>query len=295
MATDPERLAAYNAELERQRRRLLGLDQRARAATIREFVILHRQVLDILAGEIAAGTASVQLWQESRIQIEQAVAAFASRYQVTALELAAEGWTVGIDMAFEPMEAATIGLSVGRGISSELFDLATLTLPEMITNTGTEAQQRIAREIIGIATGSQTGEAALRNIGSNLSESLVFRSIRARSEAILTTEIGRIQSIATHASYERLQADVPGMRKRWRNAHLPGARQTHLAAEARYSEGGTTGPIPIDQLFTVDGEKGLYPRAGSFSAKNVVWCRCQSLAVLPEVLPAEPGVGVFGL
>lgn len=295
MATDAQRQAAYNAELERQRRRLLGLDRKARVATIREFVELHRQVLTILAGEIASGTASVQLWQESRIQIEQAVAAFTARYEVTALELAAEGWTIGTDLAFEPIEQASIALTVGRGISSELFDLATLTLPEMITNTGTEAQQRIAREIIGIATGSQTSEAALRNIGSNLSESLVFRSIRARSEAILTTEVGRIQSIATHASYERLQADVAGLRKRWVNAHLPGARETHLAAEARYAVGGTTGPIPMDQLFSVGGERGLYPRAGSFSARNVVWCRCQSLAVLPEVLPAEPGVGVFGI
>lgn len=163
---------------------------------------------------------------------------------------------------------------------------------DLIQNLSATARTRINLELVAVLTGTQTPFQAARKIGRNLTSANHFTSIAHRARAIMVTELGRAEAIGTQAAQEALVRrltdanDPTPVRKRWLNAHLPDARESHLEAERRYSRDGDIGPIPIDRLFKVAGQTALFPRDPSLTAAESVHCHCRSITVVGD---ADPG------
>lgn len=182
---------------------------------------------------------------------------------------------------------------VGAQVTQTQLALTANFSAELVGNVTSDLRRRITAEITGVVVGAKTPQEAAKAIGRNLRDPNHFRTIAHRARAIVVTETGRAQALGTQAAQQSLaetQAGVggPAPRKSWLNAHLPGARPTHLSAEARYAEGATPGPIPIDEHFVINGHRALYPRDPSLPASETVNCHCTSITVLPD---AEGALG----
>ena len=101
-----------------------------------------------------------------------------------------------------------------------------------------------------------------------------------RTEAIARTETIRASNAGSHALFQ----DWGVQRKEWLATHDGRARDTHLAAEFHYSEGGDPGPIPMDEAFVVGGYSMMYPGDSELGAPpgEIVDCRCVTLPVVEE-------------
>jgi uncharacterized protein with gpF-like domain len=134
------------------------------------------------------------------------------------------------------------------------------------------------------ALGSLSVQEAIDQVGRTLSDAGPFRSIAARAETIVRTEVLRIQSIATQARMKAQSQAVEkagwNLFKSWLTAGDVRVREAHIQAGKDYSEDGNPGPISVDASFVVDGEELLYPRDPSASASNSCNCRCVSRPVL---------------
>jgi len=108
------------------------------------------------------------------------------------------------------------------------------------------------------------------------------RSPRYRRDNIARTETIRASNAGSWGLFKGWGAEF----KEWLATPDRRTRPTHLRAWADYSEGGTPGPIPIDQPFIVGGEQLMFPGDPSGSCENVCQCRCTMLPFFPE-MPME--------
>jgi len=91
-----------------------------------------------------------------------------------------------------------------------------------------------------------------------------------RREMIARTETIRASNAGSQALFNDWGVEL----KEWIATPDNRARATHLAAWSDYSEGGTPGPIPMDQVFGVGGSSLMYPGDPSGSPGETINCRC---------------------
>jgi len=99
-----------------------------------------------------------------------------------------------------------------------------------------------------------------------------------RLEMIARTETHGAASAANHNLYRRIGAT----KKEWLATQDDRTRESHLAAERRYTEGGEIGAIPIDDKFVVGGVEMLHPGDKSAALKEIINCRCVEIPFIPE-------------
>jgi len=113
------------------------------------------------------------------------------------------------------------------------------------------------------------------------------RKPRPRRDLIARTETMRASNAGTYNLYmESGEVEL----KEWLAAHDRRTRDTHVQADATYREGGSIGPIPMDQPFIVGGFQMMYPLDGSMGAdiSEMANCRCTMAPVLYEFEEEEP-------
>lgn len=270
---------AYAKALEDLIARSDNLDRTARRQTIELLSRLRAEVVATIA-ETTPG--SRPAYRRALRSIDEAITRFVARYRISVNELQKAGFDLGIALAEQPLVDG--GFAVGvSGVSDQLVDLAAGFSADLIGNIGSELRKRINTELVAVALGTQTPTDAISKIGRNMTDPSTFRTIGARAQAIVTTEVGRVQSIATQARMSELSNTLPGLRKRWMHAHVGTPRPNHLAAEKRYGINGNTGPIGVDDDFTIGGHKARYPRDGRLPASETVNCRCSTAPILIEV------------
>lgn len=99
-----------------------------------------------------------------------------------------------------------------------------------------------------------------------------------RVEMIARTETHGAMSAANHSFFKRTGAT----HKEWFATADDRTRESHLVAWDRYSEGGTPGPIPIDEDFIVGGAVMRYPGDKSAPLREFINCRCVELPYYPD-------------
>lgn len=127
----------------------------------------------------------------------------------------------------------------------------------------------LERELLDvIANGESIAQAELRI--KDLSQ---FDRKRARATA--RTEI---LAASSQAHYESFWQSPSVTAKKWKHSGTKKitARETHMAMDGV--------ELPVDELFLIDGEFGLYPRDVSFSPKNRVNCGCALGPVVDEAI-----------
>jgi hypothetical protein len=75
--------------------------------------------------------------------------------------------------------------------------------------------------------------------------------------------------------------------KEWLSTPDDRVRASHDLAGATYAEGGSIGPIPLDEPFIVGGYPMMYPLDGSMGApaSEIVQCRCSVAPVIRDDVP----------
>lgn len=130
------------------------------------------------------------------------------------------------------------------------------------------------------------------NGGGLTAEELVWftdRKPRWRRELIARTESLRAANFGSHETCKSWNVEL----KEWLATSDARTRSSHLSAWAKYSEGGSPGPIPIDEPFRVDGAELMYPGDSSLGApaETVCNCRCTSIPFFREFPSDQAEIG----
>ena len=133
-----------------------------------------------------------------------------------------------------------------------------------ITGVNKTTQDAVARQL---RRGLDAGEG-LNDLTGRIKTTL--GSNRARALRIARTQTGGAVSTGRHAGMQSANVE----RKSWLTSRDKDVRDSHRAAESRYTEG-----IPLDQPFEVGGQMLMYPGDPSGSAAEIINCRCVELAM----------------
>jgi SPP1 gp7 family putative phage head morphogenesis protein len=107
----------------------------------------------------------------------------------------------------------------------------------------------------------------------------VFDGRRANAATIARTETAPAYNFATQEAWK--QSGVVE-KKQWLTARDEAVRHAHELADGQ--------EVPLDQPFTVDGEKLDYPGASNASAGNRINCRCTTVPVVRNLSAEKSGV-----
>lgn len=188
----------------------------------------------------------------------------------------------GIDDTQELLKM--VGIDVPRAfVSEEMAAITSQFSADLITNLTSNARGRI-NTILNTAsiTGEPTFEV-IQKIGANLTSPSVFKNIFTRAETIARTELNRVGAMVRQSQMSQAAQAVPKLRKYWMAIIDDRTRPSHFDADNDYNpEGGTIGPIPIDEPFVVGGEPLMFPRDPAGSAANTINCRCVSVPFTPD-------------
>ena len=267
-------------------------------------------MIDILADaqtDIAAQIAAIPWDSPSRAMLLRAQAgidqSLANLLQTTKTNLAtwqAEGHALGINLAIKPLGGERGFDLIAASVSLEQLQIMQGFSAELIQSIPEALRKRINAEITSVVVGAKTPFAAAKAIGFNLTDPNHFTSIAHRARAIVVTEVGRAQSLGTQVAQTELQrlltegGDPQQVQKRWLNGHLPGARLSHLEAEAKYSPEGSVGPIAVNAFYEIGGFKAYYPKDPSLPPSESVHCHCVSITVLTDDAGTMPPSGELG-
>ncbi len=267
-------------------------------------------MIDILADaqdEIANQIAAIPWDSPSRAMLQRAQAgidqSLANLLQTTQTNLAmwqAEGHAVGINLAIKPLGGERGFDLIAASVSLEQLQIMQGFSAELIQSIPETLRKRINAEITSVVVGAKTPFAAAKAIGFNLTDPNHFTSIAHRARAIVVTEVGRAQSLGTQVAQTELQrlltegGDPQQVQKRWLNGHLPGARLSHLNAEAKYAPEGSVGPIAVNAFYEIGGFKAYYPKDPSLPPSESVHCHCVSITVLVDDAGTLPPSGELG-
>ena len=245
--------------------------------------------LDTLRAQTLADLALVPQdggWPAHRLsvlltEIDEARVALAQRLSATLRDTTRQAWGIG-----ETAQARALDVRLApTALSLDQLFVAQSLHADLVRRVSDDFRARAARAVLVTVAGAQTPQQAMQQVGALLrtQPGRIGRGpIATQAERIIRTEVMTAFSLADQLADERLQQDVPGLRKWWDASGDSRTRPAHAAAERRYQPGGTEGPIPLDADFVVGGEKAAGPHDPRLSAKNRVNCRCVRMVWSPE-------------
>lgn len=267
------------------------LDDTAERAMLAVLDESRRSILASLAA-LESDSPSAAMYRAALAGVNTATANLADTMGRTIEDYQRQGFELGVRLALDPLETAGFRTLTNVVTTNQLQVLAGFST-DLVRGVADDVRRRATLEVTAVTVGAKTPAQAAAAIGSRINRG-VFSTVGHRARAIVVTEVGRAQALATQAAQAQLAERVPGVRKRWINSHLPGSRETHLEAEARYAPDGEIGPIPIDAEFEVAGFRALYPRDPSLPASESVHCKCVSITVIDDAAAATATAGTDG-
>jgi hypothetical protein len=191
------------------------------------------------------------------------------------------GFELGAKLVDEPSQILTSTLI---SVNKEAVQVAASFSAELIGGLTDELRNRINAVLRQAVLGNLSTMDTIKQIGASLNSAGPFKSIAARAENIMRTEVLRIQAIATQARMQVHAQQVKNvgftLLKQWLTSDDDRVRLTHVLAGLTYGRDGTVGPIAVEEKFVVGFEEALYPREASLSAQEACNCRCVASPVL---------------
>lgn len=187
---------------------------------------------------------------------------------------------LGTELADAPIKTVTQPLF---GVSSELAQVAAEYSAKLITNLSTSMLTEIDGVLRRAALGGLSPFDAIKQVGRSLTDPSIFRSIAARAETIVRTEVLRMQAIASQARM-KASADAVSRRgyrleKQWLTAGDKRVRATHVLVNEQIRA--------VDEPFEVGGEALMYPRDPAGSAEETINCRCVSAPLITKAYTVD--------
>jgi len=273
--------AQYQRRIAQIQRDVIRLDDRA----VRDL----NTFLAALRAETVADLAMVPQdggWKAHRLsvlltEIDQAKIALQQRLAATLRDATRQAWQMGSTAQSDALRLTPTALSVdqllvGQALQSNDLLVAQSLHPDLVNRVSADFRARAARAIMLTVSGAQTPQQAIAKVAALLKTEGAGSpgTIAAQAETVIRTEVMKVFSLADAIQHERIASDNPQIRKYWHATRDRRTREDHLAADARYRPGGTTGPIAVSEDFSVGGEKAKGPHDPRLSRKQTVRCRC---------------------
>lgn len=178
-------------------------------------------------------------------------------------------WGIGQDLIDKPLYDAGLGFGMPA-----LSDAVLVQMQEFgrlkLSGVADAAVDKIRTELsLGLA-GARTPAEVIKNIGRNLKEPSIFRSIQDRALTIYKHEVGKAFSAAGQARMSQAGKTLgEDFRKEWRHAgHPKVARASHLAADGQ--------TVKVDKPYIVGGVALMFPRDPAAPLEDTIGCGCDS-------------------
>ncbi len=281
MPSAPERAFAKRIK------ELLGqIDRLETDAVARALKLLERARRDVAArlAEVPAGSFTATHLKALKKSIGRTTAELLARYSAELDATITEA--VGLGAAFGETPVLLTSTELSPFVSRRLVETLQGYSATLVKGLNAYARRQIDLSLDRIALGISTPHEAILEIAGELSSPSVFRSLAARAEAIMRTEVNRAYSVATQARLTQVAQGAPGLKKQWVTAGDTRVRATHVAV------GGDI--VGADETFSVGGYAALYPRDPVLPAKETVRCRCHVVPVVDEETTASAGLQTVG-
>jgi hypothetical protein len=277
MATAPP--DRFVAALRRIQGEIDHLSDQAGAHLQAEIATLRRQVLAALAA-LPAGAASMRLAALDRA-LDDLAQRFAERYAVAVAPVQVAAVEAGAALSARPLIEAGLLFHVPQ-LSRRQVEAARAFQALLIRNAATETVEAISRDLrLAILRGEGVPEV-LGRVSGRLPTPGAFGTLATRAEAIVRTEVGRLQAVAAQSALEDAQRAVPDLQKQWRHSGNTGPyrRLGHIAAAGQVRDVGAA--FRIQPAPGRAYEALQYPRDPAGSPANTVFCGCVSVPYRAE-------------
>lgn len=260
---------SFNTERDKQ---LVAMEQQELGA-IRSMLIRLNQLRSNVVARIAEAGSFVRnigKMRQAESQVNQEIASF-TREAIQEMDAnLEEAFTAGQNLVDKPLVSMGIKPSAIT-VPLEIMNAEKFYSAKLITNLTTDARKQISSILIQASRGAISVQEAIDAVGTSLDSPSVFKSIAARAETIVRTEVLRMQAQATQLRMEdrnrQLASSGYELLKAWLDTPDARTRFTHRVAALRYAKENA---IPIDEEFIVGGEACLYPRDPRLSAEEAV-------------------------
>lgn len=267
-------------------RKILAHEESSVKAALRLLDQVRREII----AEIAVGGSEFDLSVARQVKraIEEQIKRLQTQLETQFKQSLAKSGELGRTLVDEP--AVTIGTRSAFGLNPQLVQVAAEFSLGYVKGLTQDAERSILRVLQRSALGGVPVSKAIEEIGKSLRSKGVFKSLAGRAETILRTELGRIQSIATHVRMlERRDAMARAgyrLRKSWMTARDDRVRTTHRLIDGQVKEVDEPFLVPIT-LVGEETEDLMYPRDPAGSAMNTINCRCAVKPVVEKAVVSD--------
>jgi hypothetical protein len=225
---------------------------------------VRREVVARIA-ENGSSAFTTSVYKQVEKGIDQAIASFKEQLQMELNSDVDKMAELGAELIDEPMKAI-IGNAPVVAVSKEVAQVAASYLPGMIEGLASELRSKVAGVLQRTVLGAISIQEAIDQVGRNLTDTGIFKTVAARAETIVRTEVLRIQSIASYARMKAAEKQITEfgwtMTREWTTARDGRVRLAHQIAQGQQRS--------VAEDFLVGGEKLRYPRDPKGSAANTI-------------------------
>lgn len=273
--TNRQRRAAFNKEI----KRILKEYGALRAGTLTQLNALFNNARDRINLTLRRAPSDYALWLLPQLEAQiSAIMAGISAQATQAVQAAlSSAWANGELLIDSPMAAAGVSISsVAPSIDTRQLLAIQHVTTKKIAGITLELTNKINTQLGLVVMGVQPPATALTAITNLLDE-----TDRSRALGILRTEIGRVNSIASHLRKASAATVLPGLKKQWRRSGRKDPRETHVAADGQIRD--------LDQPFQIGSVQMMHPHDPAAPAAEVINCGCISLPYMESWTVSAPG------
>ncbi len=247
---------------------------RYESKAVKEMLSLLNQARKDVIDVIASTESNYALYvnQNAKVRLEQAIKKLEINLKGKQLSFLDNAWELGIEQVDTPFRV----LGVAGSFDSFVLDETMLRKLKdfsatLITNLTTEALPKIDSAIkIGMLKGDNFITIA-RQVGKNLTDPSIFKSVSERAIVIAQTEMGRVYNTANNERMKQVKGYVPGLMKMWSTAGDANVRPSHQRLNGQVVE--PEGKFQ-DSLTGVSIDRPGDPAA---PASFTIRCRCRAI------------------
>ena len=230
----------------------------------------RREVIDVLTNTHSDYTRYVN--SNLKVELERSIAKLSEALKRRQAGFLDTAWELGIEQVDTPFRVLGVA---GSFDSFKLDETMLLKLKDfsgtLITNLSAETLPKIDSAIkVGLLKGDSVINIA-RQIGTNLKDPSIFKSISERAIVIAQTEMNRIYNTASDKRYEMVQNYVPGLETMWSTAGDGNVRPSHQRLNGQV--------VGVGKKFydSITGVSIAYPGDPAAPASFTVRCRCRKI------------------
>lgn len=230
----------------------------------------RREIIDTLTNTQSDYTRYVNL--NLKKELERSITKLSEALKRKQAGFLDQSWELGIEQVDTPFRVLGVA---GSFDSFKLDETMLLKLKDfsgtLITNLSAETLPKIDSTIkVGLLKGDSVINIA-RQIGTNLKDPSIFKSISERAIVIAQTEMNRVYNTATDNRFDMVVNYVPTLEKMWSTAGDGNVRPSHQRLNGQV--------VAVGKKFydSLTGVSILHPGDPEAPASFTVRCRCREI------------------